>query len=137
MAFTKVKNDTYYKEVIEREEGYWDNGVFHEGKETITYKPFGGLNEPFNPDESELLPAGVKSTEARWILTSELLRVAEDYEDEYNIPDKIYLRDPTKSGRNKPRCYEVWRKESWDANDSFKLIPSGYDYIAIEEGKLK
>jgi hypothetical protein len=135
MAFTLLNGRTFYKEQVEKLDGYWDNGLYHEGEETITYPTFTGHYEPMTAEESELLPSGVKTSAAIWLYTAEELKTYSDYEtDSSGKADIIYLHDP-ESGTRKARPYKVWESEVWETGDDFIMVDEEHSYICIREDK--
>ena len=135
MSFTLLKGRTFYKESIERLDGYWDNNLYHESEPVITYPTFTGNWEYVSPEESELLPEGAKTSNSIWIYTTEDLKTYSDYDtDSVEKADIIYLSDP-ESGTRKPRAYKVWEKEFWETGDDFVLVDEEYSYICVREDK--
>ncbi|ASV41633.1 hypothetical protein ICP12006E_083 [Vibrio phage ICP1_2006_E] len=133
-----IKEKVAYLKVETKLPATWHNGVLVQPPPTITYQSFPCLWEPFDPDEAELLPSGVKTTEAKWLFTEKLLKTWDDATTNSTKADIIYFADPSKATGKKPQAYEVWRAEEWIENDGFLLLDNTqHDYVVIKEGRLK
>lgn len=137
-TWTLIKKQTCYLRKVTKLPDYWYNGVKHAGEETVEWEPILCHYEPFNPEEVELLPNGVKSLQAKWLFTDYSFKTWDDAQTNNTTADKVSFENPETSGTRKPKIYEVWRKEEWTDIESFELLDTTeYDYVVVEEGRLK
>lgn len=133
--WTSLNKQVAYKEVITKLPDYWEDSLLKEGESTITYVEISCNHEKLGREDSEILPQGVRSTDARWLFTSERLNTHTDFETNVSKATKVYMSDP-RNAISKPPAYVVWDVAEWEASSSFELIATEYDYIIIREGKL-
>ena len=135
--YTLLSGQTIWVERKTTGSGYWDSGVYHVGDEVITYEAkTGNFIEPMSKDEMEILPEGLSSKSARWLLTDHVLNVASESPDDANYPDKIYLSDP-EVGKKKT-AWVVFDREVWDEEENFEMLDTdSYDYVIVREDRLK
>ncbi|AUR91496.1 head-closure protein [Vibrio phage 1.161.O._10N.261.48.C5] len=135
--FTLMNGQSIWVERVTSGSGYWDSGVYHNGEEVITYDQLqGNFVEPMSKDELEILPEGLSSKSARWLLTDHVLNVASESPDDASYPDKVYLSDP-EVGKKKT-AWVVFDRETWDEEENFEMLDTdSYDYVIVREDKLK
>lgn len=137
-TWTLIKQQTCYLRKVTKLPDYWHNGVLHAGEETITWEPVTCHHEPFDTEEAELLPSGVKSRQARWLFTEYNFKTWDDSQTNNTSADKVCFENPETSGTRKPKVYEVWRKEEWTKIDGLELLDNTqHDYVVVEEGRLQ
>ncbi len=136
-SFTMLQGQTIWVERKTTGGGYWLDGVYHRSDEVITYEQLqGNFIEPMDKDELEILPEGLSSKSARWLLTDHVLNVASESPDDANYPDKVYLSDP-EVGKKKT-AWVVFDREVWDEEEDFEMLDTdSYDYVIVREDKLK
>ncbi|QZI90007.1 hypothetical protein MYOV057v1_p0092 [Vibrio phage 184E37.1] len=137
MSFTLLSGQTIWVERKTTWGGYWLDGTYHFGEEVITYETLDKcFVEPVSGEETEILPEGLSSKSARWLLTDHVLNVASENPDDANYPDKVYLSDP-EVGKKKT-AWVVFDRETWDEEENFEMLDTdSYDYVIVREDKLK
>lgn len=137
MAFELLKGGSVWLKQSTKLPDYWENGVYHEGDETVSYKELKAcFVEPMTPEEAELSMSGVSSSEMQWLLTDETLKTYRDFETDSSLADVVYLSNP-ETGRVKPQAWVVYEIQIFENYDDFELIEaSGHDYVIVKEGKL-
>ena len=136
MAFTMLSGQTVYREKVAQGEGYWLDGVYYQGEDVVNYEPLSGVFvEPFDREEAELLPTGIKTSDARWLLCDHVLDTYKKNNDDASYADKVYLRETTTG--TKANCYVVMDLEEWDTYGDFTMIEGGYNYIIIKESAIR
>ncbi|AUR89076.1 head-closure protein [Vibrio phage 1.121.O._10N.286.46.C4] len=136
MAFELIKGSVVYVQDVATTEGYWHNGQYFKGEEATTYRAIPSCTvEPLTPEESELLPTGIKTYDTRWLYTAERLRTFRESNEDASRADVVYLSNP-EEGRARPQAYTVLHSEFWDGGDDFVFIDEEHSYIIVKEGKL-
>lgn len=134
-TWSLINKKTYFLEVKTRLPDYWEDGLMKKGDETVSYVEITGWDEPFDRQDTELLPSGVRSTDARWFYSEADLKTYLDYDDRAQYCDRVYLEDPRIIGK-KAKAYEVYGKEDYGASDNFSFLDTAHDYVIVKEGKL-
>lgn len=136
-SFTLLKGKTLYKQILTSLPPYWDNGLLIKPEPTITYETILNCNvEPLDPEETELLPAGIKTKDTKWLYTPAKLKTYKENNDDIQKADKVYLVNP-ETASTKPVTYIVWDSEEWDTASDFQLIADEHSYILIKEGVIR
>ena len=135
MAFTLLSGQTIYREKTHTGEGYWLDGVYYQGEQTVIYEPLSDVFvEPYDRQESEILPDGIRTNDARWVLCGHQLNTYRENNDNASFADRIYLRNPEVG--KKAQAYLVFDLEDWDTYGDMTMVDEGYNYVIVKEGKV-
>ena len=130
MAFALLLDDTLYKEVAPNPAGHFVNYEWVEFDNTFT--TFNGVWSPYREGETSLtLPEGISSSDAIIIHSTEVLATDDSSIGNESTGQRIYLSNPEVNIYT--HKYLVRKLEVWNANSSFSLIPTSYEYMATRE----
>jgi hypothetical protein len=133
--FTILKGQTIYKQGVSKGEGYWKDGVYYQGEDTPIYEPLSNVFvEPYEREDSDILPEGISTNDARWILCDHVLSSYRENADNASMADRIFLRDPEVGKKATP--YIIFDIETWGGDEGMELLSDGFNYVAVKEGKF-
>lgn len=135
-GFSFIGSRSFWLETKTNTGGQFVDGKWVDGIIEYTYTEYQCMREPYpRGNASEVLPAGVKSSDTYIISTFQDLKVHEDSTGIAHNADVIYFSDPQTDST--AQAYIVFDKEEWEDNTGFQLISSGHGrYICIRREKV-
>lgn len=135
MSYEMLKGQAVYVEKQHEGEGYWKDGIHHKGSPTVGYETLqDNFIEPVDRGEVEALPSGIRTKDARWLLTDHPLNTYMENNENASYADKVYLSDPTVG--SKKNAYIVYDNEDWSEDCGTEFFSGGFNYLIVKEGKL-